>query len=168
MENKLMQCIIFSGMAILLSLIAIFFSFVRFCFPEQAQWQKKFLKRICSLRYEIFHGVIVGALTIYVFINWNKCVSMQFFQKFDGNNILFIAWILSLFLVIYKVKLKDVEVVERAHELKNEFSDEDLKYQIEQREIQQREKYLQETGKKDDLEKNIGSGKEASNVGSKN
>ncbi|EFB76232.1 hypothetical protein [Subdoligranulum variabile] len=131
MENKLMQCIILSAMAILLSMIAIFFSFVRFCFTEQAQWQKKFLKRICSLRYEIFHGAIVGALTIYVFVNWNKCVSMQFFQKFDGNNILFLVWIILIFLLIYEVEGKGIKVAQRKHEQTQQSLDEaKWKYQL--------------------------------------
>lgn len=163
METGQRLCLILSIIAILLSTISIVISVKCSCLSGQAQKQLNFLKKIQSLRYEFFHSVIVVALTVYVLVNWNKCVSMQFFQRFDGNNILFIVWILSLFLILYKIKLKDFEVVERVHELKKEFSDEDMKYQI-----QQRENLRQETEKRDGLEGSGSSEKEASSDGPEN
>lgn len=151
-----MQCVIFSVVAtvlsiiaIVLSIIAIFFSAVSFPSTDQAKWQKKILKKICLFRHEIFHGVIIGVLTIYVLVNWNKCISMQFFQRFDGNNILFIVWIISLFLILYKINIQGYEVFGRVHKLENEFQDIDLRYQTDRLKIQQKEMPSAKTRKKD-------------------
>lgn len=60
--------------------------------------------------YDIFHVVIFVALTLYVIINWNSCISMQFFSRFDGNNILFLVWIVLILLIIYEVEGKGIRL----------------------------------------------------------
>lgn len=52
-------------------------------------------------------------LTIYVLRNWEKCISMEFFKSFNGNNILFIVWILMIIFTIYDIKIKGFQVNER-------------------------------------------------------
>lgn len=34
--------------------------------------------------------------SIYVWINWEKCEQFQFFEKFSGNNLIFITWLVLL------------------------------------------------------------------------
>ena len=40
---------------------------------------------------EIVHFIVLALLSVYVFKNWETCISMQFFSRFDGNNILFLS-----------------------------------------------------------------------------
>ena len=37
------------------------------------------------------------ALSAYVIFNWEECTEMQFFNSFDGNNVLFLVWVLLFF-----------------------------------------------------------------------
>lgn len=73
-------------------------------------WHKKAIAFLCKYFYDIFHIVVFILLTIYVIINWNICVSMQFFSHFDGNNILFLVWILLILLIIYEVEGKGIKL----------------------------------------------------------
>lgn len=70
----------------------------------------KILKSVWQRRYLIFHVVSFVSLTIYVLLHWKMCISMQFFSKFDGNNILFVVWIISSFLIVYDVEGKGVKL----------------------------------------------------------
>ena len=54
-----------------------------------------------------FKNIFWLILTIYVLRNWEKCISMEFFKSFNGNNILFIVWILMIIFTIYDIKIKD-------------------------------------------------------------
>ena len=72
-------------------------------------WHKKAIAFLCKYFYDIFHIVVFVLLTIYVIKNWNICVSMQFFSHFDGNNILFLVWILLILLIIYEVEGKGIK-----------------------------------------------------------
>ena len=58
---------------------------------------------------------------------WDTCISMQFFQHFDGNNILFCCWLLMIFLKIFRIKIKDIEVFRN---FQNELINADLQYSI--------------------------------------
>ena len=105
--------------AIIVSLISLTLSIVEFVYPptdvqKQEKWYK--LKKLWSLRYTIFHAIILFCLTCYVLINWEKCISMQFFTRFDGNNILFLVWIILIFLIIYKIEGKGIMVAKYKHE----------------------------------------------------
>lgn len=58
-------------------------------------------------------NIFWSILTIYVFLNWEKCISMEFFKSFNGNNILFIIWLLMIIFTIYDIKIKGFQVDER-------------------------------------------------------
>ena len=83
---------------------------------------------------EIVHFIVLALLSFYVFKNWKTCISMQFFSRFDGNNILFLVWIILIFLLIYKVdgsflKLTEKKIEETQHNL----NEADMKYQLDTR-----------------------------------
>lgn len=85
------------------------------------------------LRYKnaVFYWFTLGMLTGYVIKNWDTCISMQFFSDFNGNNILFLCWILMIFLKIFKIKVRDVEVFTR--NLQDEYLQADMQHNIEER-----------------------------------
>lgn len=60
--------------------------------------------------YQILYLVMLGALWTYIVLNWEKCVSMQFFSQFDGNNILFLVGILLVILPFYEVEGGGVKI----------------------------------------------------------
>ena len=62
------------------------------------------------------HFLVLTLLSIYVLSNWETCISMQFFSQFDGNNILFLVWIVLIFLLIYEVEGKGIKVAKRKQE----------------------------------------------------
>lgn len=77
-----------------------------------------------------FYWFALILLTKYVILNWNTCISMHFFQNFNGNNILFLCWILMIFLKIFRIKVKDIEIF---RELQQGFMAADLQYSINER-----------------------------------
>ena len=87
----------------------------------------------------VFYWAALIALTIYIIINWKICISMQFFQEFNGNNILFLCWLLMIFLKIFKIKVKDVEIFRN---LQNDYMMADMKHKIEERQQQMEQEYL--------------------------
>lgn len=90
------------------------------------------LNKICYIRYRLFHIIVFVCLTGYVVINWKECISMQFFSSFNGNNILFIVWIVFIFLNIYRIKFNNVEVVSAV--LEQEYRVQLVNYKNEQQE----------------------------------
>lgn len=84
--------------------------------------------------YTILYVVLVIALTKYIFCNWEKCISMRFFTQFDGNNILFIVWILLLVLPFYDIEIKETKFHKRNMEkAKEQINDESVALTLEQR-----------------------------------
>lgn len=84
--------------------------------------------------YTILYIVLIIALTKYVFCNWEKCVSMQFFSQFDGNNILFLVWILLFVLPFYDIEIKEAKFHKRNMEkAKEQVNDEGVALTLEQR-----------------------------------
>lgn len=67
---------------------------------------KKLIKWIKLRIYEILYIVLLVILSSYILINWEVCVTMNFFEQFDGNNILFLIWIVLLILPFYDVEAK--------------------------------------------------------------
>ena len=69
---------------------------------------KKIIKRVINwirLRiYEILYMLLLIILSIYIIMNWKTCITMKFFEQFDGNNILFLVWIVLLILPFYDVE----------------------------------------------------------------
>ena len=60
--------------------------------------------------YQILYSIVLGANWIYIVLNWEKCVSMQFFSRFDGNNILFLVGISLVILPFYEVEGKGFKI----------------------------------------------------------
>lgn len=54
--------------------------------------------------FEIFYYILLIILSKYITTNWEKCISMKFFEEFNGNNILFLVWIALLILTFYDVE----------------------------------------------------------------
>ena len=54
--------------------------------------------------YTILYLALIISIWSYVFKHWKKCISMQLFSKFDGNNILFIVGILLVVLPFYEIE----------------------------------------------------------------
>ncbi len=78
--------------------------------------------------YQMLYVIMLGVLWTYIVLNWEKCVSMQFFSQFDGNNILFLAGILLIILPFYEVegngiKIRKAGTKELEKDLKKEESD---------------------------------------------
>lgn len=85
----------------------------------------------------ILYVAILVILWIYVILNWEKCIAMQFFTKFDGNNILFLVGILLTMLPFYEIEGKGIKL----HRIKIKSMREELqgatsKYQEKNIEIQ--------------------------------
>ncbi len=67
---------------------------------------KRFIRWIKLHIYEIMYILLLALLSAYILINWEMCVTMTFFEQFDGNNILFLIWIVLLILPFYDVEAK--------------------------------------------------------------
>lgn len=74
---------------------------------------KGFLKRLARWIklhiYGILYFILILTLSVYIVLNWDKCISMKFFEQFDGNNILFLVWIALLILFFYDIEAKDMK-----------------------------------------------------------
>ena len=82
--------------------------------------KKNYLKRFWDWiklnLYEIFYILLIIGLWIYIIINWDKCISMKFFEQFDGNNILFLVGIILVILFFYDVEAKDFKFRRKKYE----------------------------------------------------
>lgn len=67
---------------------------------------KRFLNWIKRHVYEMSYAALLLILSAYVLNNWDICITMTFFEQFDGNNILFLVWIALLILTFYDVEAK--------------------------------------------------------------
>lgn len=79
--------------------------------------------------YSIGHCILFISLTAYIILNWKVCISMQFFSQFDGNNILFIVWLVLTFLLIYDVEANGIKL--KRHKIKEEYENADRLHTIE-------------------------------------
>lgn len=100
----------------------------------------KFIKdEVITRKKRIFHYFVLIVLTCYVLSNWETCISMRFFKQFDGNNILFIAWIVLIFLCIYNVRIDKYEIFERSAEqqkVQTQVLDTQMTYQSQMQQLQ--------------------------------
>lgn len=126
-----------SVIAIAISLISLTLSIIGFVRSSTStQKQKKWyrLKKLWSLRYSVFHLIVSFCLMGYVILNWDKCISMQFFSEFNGNNILFLVWIADILLYFYDVEIKEGKLHKRnIEEAKKQVQDKDVELKIGQR-----------------------------------
>lgn len=80
--------------------------------------------------YHFLYLIILGVLWLYIGLNWEKCVSMQFFSQFDGNNILFLVGILLVILPFYEVEGKGFKIHRAGEkELENDLGKAESEYQ---------------------------------------
>ena len=109
---------------------------------KQILVQKKpkecFIKRIWMgiLHYyrNILYFIIVVILWAYLILNWEKCVSMQFFCRFDGNNILFLVGIALIVLPFFRFEIegKGIKVqAEMRNRMQDDFQKSESEYMIE-------------------------------------
>ncbi len=74
---------------------------------EKAKGIRHFFTLIKVHIYQILYVLVLIGLWTYIIINWDKCISMKFFDKFDGNNILFLFGIVWVVFFFYDVEAKD-------------------------------------------------------------
>lgn len=101
---------------------------------KKKAWYLRLKDWAISNIYAIMYIVLIIALTKYVFCNWEECISMQFFSQFDGNNILFLVWILLFVLPFYDIEIKEAKFHKRNMEkAKEQVNDEGVALTLEQR-----------------------------------
>ncbi len=59
-----------------------------------------------ELFWSIYYLFLVGIATNFVMCNIDKCLNMSFFNKFDGYNIVWIAWLILLLMPLISVDNK--------------------------------------------------------------
>lgn len=100
----------------------------------------KFIENeVITQRKRIFHYFVLITLTCYVISNWETCTSMSFFKQFDGNNILFVVWIILIFLCIYNVRIDKYAIFERSAEqqkVQNQVLGSQMTYQSQMQQLQ--------------------------------
>ncbi len=92
-------------------------------FNSKIPWYKRISKLLSKYFYDAFHLVTFFVLTVYVIKNWDVCISMQLFSSFDGNNILFLVWIILILLILYEVEGKGIKLRKRKQEKDQESID---------------------------------------------
>ena len=105
--------------------------------PIQQKPKTSFVKRIAKgiSRYyrNIVYIIIVLILWGYLIYNWEKCISMQLFSQFDGNNILFLVGIALIILPFFRFEIegKGIKVqAEMRKEMQADFQNADSDYKI--------------------------------------
>lgn len=74
-------------------------------------WIKHFFTFIRVHIYQILYLIVLAILWVYICNNWDKCVSMKFFEQFDGNNILFLVGIAMVIAFFYDVEAKGFKFI---------------------------------------------------------
>lgn len=89
--------------------------------PQRSERLKQWIK---SYRMEIGYCIMTLSFLVYCILNWDNCVQMQFFSKFDGNNILFIVTLLLIILPFYDIEGKGLKLrKKRTKAAKNKYTD---------------------------------------------
>ena len=101
---------------------------------NKPKWHLRVVHFIWVRIYTVSYLILLGILTKYICENWEKCISMQFFSQFDGNNILFLVWIAGIMLFFYDVEIKEGKFHRRnIEEAKNQVQDRSVELEIKQR-----------------------------------
>lgn len=96
------------------------------------QFCKRIIHWIISNRYILLYICIIAILSTYIIHNWNKCISMRFFEQFDGNNILFLVWIALIILFFYDIEAKGWKIHMKGYnETKKNIEKAESNYEIE-------------------------------------
>lgn len=123
-------------LAIVLAIISLACMAISFIYALKKHEIMKYLKLGWAYRNTVFHIISFLSLTIYVITHWRYCITMQFFSRFNGNNILFIVWLISAFLIIYDVEGKGFRVAKRKlEEAQNQYETVEKQYALDQIEL---------------------------------
>lgn len=96
--------------------------------PKKCQQLKQGVK---AHIYFVLYILLLIALSTYVILNWGNCISMQFFSQFNGNNILFLVWIMLIVLPFYDIEGKEVKLKMRSTKsAEKKLQEADLKFQV--------------------------------------
>lgn len=71
---------------------------------------KQFINWIKIYFRGILYIILLLVLSTYVIMNWDKCITMKFFEQFDGNNILFLIWLVLIILEFHDIEAKDFKI----------------------------------------------------------
>lgn len=81
--------------------------------------------------YIILYVLLLIVLWLYVILNWDKCISMQFFSQFDGNNILFLTGIGLVVIPFFNIEAKEFKItMKKQKEMDNQFQEEHISYEL--------------------------------------
>lgn len=69
-------------------------------------WNKA-IKNGTSFKMKVYVWLLI-CTTFFVVWNWDCCVNMQFFDSFNGYNIIFIVWIALILLSIFDIKFTGI------------------------------------------------------------
>lgn len=50
---------------------------------------------------KLWYAVLIGVSTIYVFSNFEEIVDFQFFENFNGKNLIFLVWLVLLIIPLF-------------------------------------------------------------------
>ena len=56
-----------------------------------------------SIFWIVFYLTLLGLSSIFVFKNWDECLDIVFFSKFNGYNIIWVLWLFLLILPLITV-----------------------------------------------------------------
>lgn len=133
-------------LAIVLSIISLACMALSFVLLLKKKDIKKYFEFGWSHRHTIFHVVSFFSLTVYVVIHWRECIRMQLFSRFNGNNILFFAWIILSFLLIYNIRIDKYGVFNRITEQEQKAHDQILGTQLDYQSQMQLLQQIQQAG----------------------
>lgn len=68
---------------------------------DKKQWHNKAISYIPFIVRIVWYITLVAFSTIYVIERWDTIVEFTFFTSFNGNNVLFIMWIILLLLPLF-------------------------------------------------------------------
>ena len=101
---------------------------------NKPKWYQRVVHFVWIRIYTISYLILLVILTKYICENWEKCISMQFFSQFDGNNILFLVWIAAIMLFFYDIEIKEGKFHRRnIEEAKNQVQKKSVELEIAQR-----------------------------------
>lgn len=92
-------------------------------------WAKRLKNYIVMHKGAAEYYAVTTILWVYIILNWDKCISMQFFSEFDGNNILFLVALLLAILHFYDIEGKEWKVHRINSNMKEEYEKADKRYE---------------------------------------
>ena len=101
---------------------------------NKPKWYQRVIHFVWVRIYTVTYIILLCILTKYICENWEKCISMRFFTRFNGNNILFLVWIAAIMLFFYDIEIKEGKFHRRnIEEAKNQVQNRSVELEIAQR-----------------------------------